>query len=826
MTSLNLLGQTIGGFEILNELGRGGMAVVYRARQHAPSRLVALKVLPPELSLDASYIARFRQEADSAAALEHPHIVPIYALGDADGLHYIAMKLIVGRTLRELIDAEGPLTVEQAAALLGQIADALDYAHRSGVIHRDIKPSNVIIDQGGWLYLTDFGLARGMLSGGLTMTGAVMGTPEYMSPEQAEGRANIGATSDIYALGVVLYELLTGHMPFEAETPLGVLVARLQQPPRSPRLLRPDLDPQIEAVMLKALARKPEDRFASAHDLVDALRVANQASSTQAMKLPVTTYAPPHAPQPTPPIIPAANVGPTIALQTPVPPVMSAAPQPLVAAKPRRSWRTCLVGCLVIGVLSIGFGGWSLYALYDYGNQLTLVEGTRDLSLQANGVVGAIDTLRQLTADHPRLSEAKATLGLMYALRGRYSQAQQAAEQAIAINDSGALAHAVLAEALNDRGERSRALSEAERAITLDGKLSYAQTVRASIRADLAVEHNDGTLLQAASANASDALTSAADEDQLAIAMAHSSLAYIHWQEHQFKANDASLSQGIKEINLALQSQPKLAQLHTTLGYFYDAQKKPEQARQSFERALALDAEYAPAQAGLGWNRYGQGDNRGAITAFDAALTLDANLMNAYLGKNFALQALDPADYPSAITVLQKAVAIAPQSARLLTDLGWAYRGQALRYEYASAAQKAGYAAAEAQFRAALQLDDRMFEARTGLGWALQDSGVLANDKPMIQHSVELLKQSLDAKEDQPFAQNALGWSLYQLGQYDQSLAAFDRAIALQATYADAQFGRGRVFEAQGNRTEARTAYTTAAQQGSEPAKAALDTLK
>ena len=248
MTDINLLGRTLGPFEIISELGRGGMAVVYKARQADLERTVALKILPPELSIDKSYLARFLQEARSAAALEHPHIMPIYAVGAAEGINYIAMKFIAGQTLKDIVQERGALNIAEAAIMLDQVADALDYAHSRGVIHRDIKPSNMMTDQNGWVYLTDFGLARGGTTGGLTMAGTVMGTPEYMSPEQAQGLATIGPPTDIYALGVVLYELLTGQMPFQADTPMGMLVARLQYAPRPPRDYRGDLPMPVERV--------------------------------------------------------------------------------------------------------------------------------------------------------------------------------------------------------------------------------------------------------------------------------------------------------------------------------------------------------------------------------------------------------------------------------------------------------------------------------------------------------------------------------------------------------------------------------------------------
>jgi serine/threonine protein kinase len=264
-----LLVKTLGRFEIIAELGRGGMAVVYKARQTDLDRIVALKILPPELTSDQSYVARFRQEARSAARLEHPHIMPIYEVGEVAGYHYIAMKFIQGRTLKQLLQQEGALPVKRAAHILAQVGEALDYAHRQGIIHRDIKPSNVMITDDGWIYLTDFGLARGIgsSSSGLTIAGTVMGTPEYMSPEQAQGLPNVGPPTDIYALGVMLYELLTGAFPFKAETPMAMLAARLVHAPIPPRDIRGDLPPAVEDVIMRALARKPEARFASAGEM-------------------------------------------------------------------------------------------------------------------------------------------------------------------------------------------------------------------------------------------------------------------------------------------------------------------------------------------------------------------------------------------------------------------------------------------------------------------------------------------------------------------------------------------------------------------------------
>ena len=255
-------GTIIGSYEIVSELGRGGMAVVYKAYQRSLERHVALKLLADFLAHDASFVERFLREAKIAARLNHPNIVTIFEVSETPP-YYIAMEYIEGGSIAKLIREEGTISPARTAAILRQVASALDEAHKNGVVHRDLKPSNVILDATGRPILTDFGIAKARESTKLTQTGMVMGTPEYMAPEEIQGQP-ASAASDIYSLGVIVYEMLAGRVPFRAETPLAVLHQHVYTNLPPLRQFNSRVTPQVEQVLNKALAKKSTDRFQSA----------------------------------------------------------------------------------------------------------------------------------------------------------------------------------------------------------------------------------------------------------------------------------------------------------------------------------------------------------------------------------------------------------------------------------------------------------------------------------------------------------------------------------------------------------------------------------
>jgi len=273
---------TFGKYELLGEIGRGGMGVIYKARQLDLDRTVAIKMILASNLASRAQVERFAAEARAMARLHHPNIVRVHETGAHQGQHYFVMEYITGQSLGELVRA-GPLASEHAARLVALIARAVQHLHEQGIVHRDLKPSNILLDEQGQPYVTDFGLVKLVGASNVTTTGAIVGTPAYMAPEQAIGRhENVGPWSDVYALGAILYELLTGRPPFQGETALDTLVQVIEGEPTRPRLLNPGLGRPLETICLKCLEKDPAERYASAAALAQDLERLLEGDAVEA----------------------------------------------------------------------------------------------------------------------------------------------------------------------------------------------------------------------------------------------------------------------------------------------------------------------------------------------------------------------------------------------------------------------------------------------------------------------------------------------------------------------------------------------------------------
>lgn len=291
-----MIGRTLGNYRIIEQIGLGGMATVFKGYDPDTDRYVAIKILPQHFSHDPQFRERFKREAKAIARLEHLHILPIFTYGEEDGIAYMAMRYLQGGTLTDRIGL-GALPLAEASQILRQLANALDHAHSQNILHRDMKPSNVLLDEAGNAYLMDFGIAK-IVEATIDLTGdRLLGTPAYMSPEQCKGEP-IGPASDIYSLGIILYEMVTGRRPFHAETPVAVILQQLNNPLPPPRQIRPDLPEQAENVIFKALAKNPESRYKSAVEFADAF---SQAIATADTAVALTRPAQPSTSTPLPP---------------------------------------------------------------------------------------------------------------------------------------------------------------------------------------------------------------------------------------------------------------------------------------------------------------------------------------------------------------------------------------------------------------------------------------------------------------------------------------------------------------------------------------------
>lgn len=453
-------GESVGPYRIIEQLGQGGMATVYKAYHAALDRYVAIKVMHPAFKEDPGFLERFRREARIVAKLDHPHIVPVYDFSEHEGTPYLVMRYIEGKTLKARLQQD-PVSKDEMLHIIKLAANALSYAHKEGVLHRDIKPSNIILTPGGGVFLTDFGLARIAQSGESTLSRDMMvGTPQYISPEQALGE-ELDARTDIYSLGVVLFEMATGRVPFSSDTPYSIIHDHIYSPLPLPSKINPDVSPEVERVILKAMAKGREDRYQDATELAAALEKAL-----------AETAVPP----------PLEKAAPT-AFEEEKPKAATPPPQAL----PRRWWMWILIGSGITLMLCL-----CLFAFF------TMMRKRHEATLATDIARLTASTPRQVItppASQPRSQQAPPTPKDTPRVIPPISQAVAPppasklppgvapesplgrAMLAVQENPDDAVAHLNLAEILSKEGSSKEALEEFYIAIDLkpDWMLPYLQ---------------------------------------------------------------------------------------------------------------------------------------------------------------------------------------------------------------------------------------------------------------------------------------------------------------------------------------------------------------
>ncbi len=442
-----VIGENVGPYRIIHQLGQGGMATVFKAYHAALDRYVAIKALHPAFMEDPNFLARFQREARVVARLDHPNIVPIYDYAEHAGQPYLVMKFIEGETLKARMK-RGPLGKGEGLKIVEAVGQALSYAHERGVLHRDIKPSNVLLAEDGMIYLADFGLARIAQAGESTLSNdMLLGTPQYISPEQARGAKELDAGTDIYSFGVVLYEMVVGRVPFSADTPFSIIHDHIYTPLPMPRAVNPRVPQAIERVLLKALAKERSDRFETIDDLVEAFRRAAMDGDVGVMVAPVPAETlPVDAPATEPP----ATESPGTALpqgQTAV------EAQGGAERRPRRRWAWVIAGVALACVCLFAFAA---------------VAG--DLFPQEQPVGGAPPPAPTAVRDAPPLSPI------------------EEARAAVAADPGNPQVYFELASVLYDDGQRSAAMGAFSRGVQIlldDGAYLEAADVLVGAMRDL-----------------------------------------------------------------------------------------------------------------------------------------------------------------------------------------------------------------------------------------------------------------------------------------------------------------------------------------------------
>jgi|GEM_PF-950595 len=675
----DLTGKTLGRYQVLNMVGRGGMATVYQAKDPGLNRTVALKLLHPHLAADPTFVARFRREAQAVAALRHPNIVQVYDFDSSEGLYFMVMEFIDGPTLATMLDrlsrAHHRLSPVEVLRIFPPLCSAIDYANGEGMVHRDIKPSNIMLTRKGDPVLADYGIARIAGSISYTLPGTVVGSAQYMSPEQAQGQP-ADNRSDIYSLGVCLFEALTGRVPFDGETTATILAQHLTAPIPAARALNPDLPPEMEAVLQRVLAKDPAARYQEAAELA---RDLGEASRPSIAPVGATAVEPALAAPSVPPI-PAAP---------PAPPSLGRRPVILIVVA------FVAVACVATFLVLRPEGG-TVVSTTGVGDSTTAGSGSTATTTAADAaaltaadslvdegrILEAVAKYQAIVATNPKNDAAQTRLGIAYALMSdTKEEGERQLVSATVANSSNAEAWTFLGMVRFDLAERRNvtdyaAAKEAlKKALELDPDNARAHAFQAQIYA--AEDRLDEALVEANMA------VGTAPDDAYTL----SSLGYVHAMREEWHLAVAQyekavgvqpnwawlqglLAEGLQytetypEALAAAETSLKLGQgyearAYRRMGHIYWDEGDSAQAEIAFQKSLQLDKTDDYAQWGLGGVWYERGDYQNALNHLIAAATLSPNDAGyqAWLGACY--EALNM--FPEARAALEKALRLDPE---------------------------------------------------------------------------------------------------------------------------------------------------------------------
>ncbi len=764
MQPKDLIGTTMGQYQILDELGRGGMAVVYKAWQPSLRRYVALKVLLPYLGGDLEFIQRFQQEAIVAANLSHPHIVTIYEVGQQEGYIFIAMEYVEGKSLEQVILDQGALPLERAIRILRQVAEALDYAHKRRFLHRDIKPANILLAEDDRVVITDFGIAKALEGSGatarLTASGTVLGTPAYMSPEQIQGLP-VDHRSDLYALGIVAYEMLSGQVPFDGTT-TALLYAQVNNPPPAISRLTPGLPAHVEWVISRMLAKQPEERFMTAGEFVEAL--AGGAGVT-AMPAPVSSPRPTPAPRggtavmppgtgvpPQPYVPPASSPAPqaygtppgglpvgnppagygypsTQAAPLPAAPAYGypqpgystgapAWPEPAPVKQKRAVWPWLVGGGLILVIVAAAAVLGYLFLGRERPAAL-IEEGTT--ALAAQDFTAAETAFKEALKQDPENAAAQRGLGWVYYQTGRYTEA------------SAAFAEAAKLEPEN-----------------IEGAEGWGRSAYAAGQYEEALE----PLRRWAAGASTDA------------------------EAYRLLGETCSRLELYKEAAQAFSRAVELEPLpadYRGLGNSYRALGDQESAAGAYQRWTELEPDNAEAYRVLGMTLNSLGRYDEAEAAFSRSLELEVSPA-AYQGLGDIAYAQK--DYESALSYYQKALDLDPEAAALHAAMGW------------SLYQLQRYPEALTELQASLAIE------ATGGGY--QGLGNCYKALENYDAALEAYQNWLKLSPQSVWSYKAVGETLYKLQRYEEAVDIFTQAVKLeeQPGTVDCYMGLGNSYMA------------------------------